>query len=37
MWLFGLISLIEMRFLTLIDRRFQDDSWQQYLSNQRID
>jgi len=36
-WLFGLISLIEMRFLTLIDHRFQDDSWQQYLSNQRID
>jgi len=36
-WLFGLISLIEMRFLTLIDHRFQDDSWQQYLSNQRIE
>ena len=37
MWLFGLITLIEMRFLTLISRRFQDDGWQQYLSNSRIE
>lgn len=37
MWLFGLITLIEMRFLTLIKRRFPDDGWQQYLSNNRLE
>jgi len=36
MWLFGLITLIEMRFLTLIERRFPEDGWQQYLSNKRL-
>ncbi len=37
MWLFGLITLIEMRFLTLIERRFSDDGWQHYLSNKRLE
>lgn len=37
MWLFGLITLIEMRFLTLIERRFQDEGWQKYLSDSRLD
>ena len=37
MWLFGLITLIEMRFLTLIERRFPGEEWQQYLSDKRIE
>ncbi len=37
MWLFGLITLIEMRFLTLIERRFPGDGWQQHLSEKRIE
>jgi CBS domain-containing protein len=37
MWLFGLITLIEMRFLTLIERRFPTDGWQQYLSDKRLE
>ena len=37
MWLFGLITLIEMRFLDLIELRFQDEGWQKYLSNQRLE
>ena len=37
MWLFGLITLIEMRFLELIELRFQDDGWQKYLSNRRLE
>ena len=37
MWLFGLITLIEMRFLTLIERRFDQDGWQKYLSNSRLE
>lgn len=37
MWLFGLITLIEMRFLDLIELRFQDDGWQKYLSNRRLE
>ena len=37
MWLFGLITLIEMRFLTLIELNFEGDSWQKYLSNSRLE
>ena len=37
MWLFGVITLIEMRFLTLIERRFPEDGWQKYLSNHRLE
>ena len=36
MWLFGLITVIELSFLTLIELRFQDDSWQGYLSPARL-
>jgi CBS domain-containing protein len=37
MWLFGLITLIELRFLILIERRFEGDGWQKYLSNSRLE
>jgi hypothetical protein len=37
MWLFGLITLIELRLLTLIERRFPHDGWQAYLSDKRIE
>jgi CBS domain-containing protein len=37
MWLFGLITLIEMRFLTLIKLNLKGDSWQKYLSNSRLE
>jgi CBS domain-containing protein len=37
MWLFGLITLMEMRFLTLIDLHLAGDSWQKYLSNSRLE
>ena len=31
MWLFGLLTAIEMRFQTLIQQRFTDESWMQYV------
>jgi CBS domain-containing protein len=37
MWLFGLITLIEMRFATIIDLNLEGDSWQKYLSNSRLE
>jgi CBS domain-containing protein len=37
MWLFGLITAIELRFRMLIERRFVDESWMQYLSPARIE
>ena len=37
MWLFGVITLIEMRFLTLIERHFPEDGWQKHLSNRRLE
>jgi hypothetical protein len=37
MWLFGLITLIEMRFATLIIRRFPAGGWEQYLSEKRLE
>jgi hypothetical protein len=37
MWLFGLITLIELRFLTLIDRRFPESGWEVYISPQRLE
>ncbi|UCD41310.1 MAG: hypothetical protein JSV69_12140 [Chloroflexota bacterium] len=37
MWLFGLITLIEMRFLTLIELNLEGDSWQKYLSTSRLE
>ena len=37
MWLFGLITMLELRFLTLIERRFVDESWMRYLSPGRVE
>jgi hypothetical protein len=37
MWPFGVITLMEMRFLTLIERRFPEDGWQKHLSNRRLE
>lgn len=36
MWLFGMVTLIEMRFTRLIERRCSDDSWKQFLSASRV-
>lgn len=36
MWLFGLITMIEMRFAALIGERFGDESWTQYVSPARV-
>lgn len=37
MWLFGVITLIEMHFLTLIERHLREDGWQKDLSNHRLE
>ncbi len=36
MWLFGMISLMEMRASRLIELKCQGDSWQQFLSESRL-
>ncbi|MDG2380343.1 MAG: hypothetical protein P8N76_01590 [Pirellulaceae bacterium] len=36
MWLFGMVTLIEMRLSRIIEQVCPDDSWQQYLSAGRI-
>lgn len=36
MWLFGMVSLIEMRFNRLIDEFCPDDAWSEYLSAGRV-
>ncbi len=36
MWLFGMISLMEMRMSRLIELQCQGDSWKQYLSETRL-
>jgi hypothetical protein len=36
MWLFGMISLLEMRMTRLIELKCQGDSWSQYLSESRL-
>jgi len=36
MWLFGMVTLIEMRFSRLIERFCPDDTWKQFLSDGRI-
>ena len=36
MWLFGMISLMEMRMTRLIELKCQGDSWKQYLSESRL-
>jgi hypothetical protein len=37
MWLFGLITMIEMRVAQLIQSNFPDDSWQSALSKERLE
>ena len=37
MWLFGMITVLEMRFLHLIDANFSDESWARYLSPARLE
>ncbi len=36
MWLFGMVTLIEMRFTRLIERFCPDDGWKQFLSKSRV-
>jgi hypothetical protein len=36
MWLFGMITLLEMRFTRLIEQLCQGDSWKQYVSESRL-
>jgi hypothetical protein len=36
MWLFGMITLMEMRMTRLIQLKCQGDSWKQYLSESRL-
>jgi len=37
MWLFGLLTAVEMRLLALIQQRFTDESWMQYVSPARVE
>jgi hypothetical protein len=37
MWLFGIVTLVEMRFSELIERHCLDESWKQFLSEARLD
>src|SRR5574337_72615 len=37
MWIFGLISLLEMQMLRMIRRHYPDDSWSQFLAPGRIE
>lgn len=37
MWLFGMVTLIEMRFSRLIELALPDDGWRQFLSAGRIE
>ncbi|HVS40251.1 MAG TPA: hypothetical protein VMS17_32130, partial [Gemmataceae bacterium] len=36
MWLFGVVTMIEMRFAELIERHCPADSWKQFLSEARL-
>jgi hypothetical protein len=36
MWLFGLITIIEMRIVQMIQKKYPDDSWQSVLSSERL-
>lgn len=36
MWLFGIVTLIEMRFTDLIERHCPEEAWKQYLSPARL-
>lgn len=37
MWLFGLLTSLEQRFLTLIEARFRGDEWLRYVSPARVE
>jgi hypothetical protein len=37
MWLFGLLTAVEMRLLALIQQRFTDESWMEYVSPARVE
>jgi hypothetical protein len=37
MWLFGIVTLIEMRFTELIERHCPGEAWQSYLSEGRLE
>jgi hypothetical protein len=37
MWLFGLVTVIELHFRKLVARHFDGDGWMHYLSPERID
>ncbi len=37
MWLFGLITIIEMRVAQLIQTKYPDDTWQSCLSDERLE
>jgi hypothetical protein len=37
MWLFGMITVLEMRFLQLIESEFSDDGWMRYISPARLE
>ena len=36
MWLFGMVTLIEMRFRRMIDRQYPNGQWREFLSEGRI-
>jgi hypothetical protein len=36
MWLFGIVTLIEMRCAELIERYFPDETWKEYVSEARL-
>ena len=36
MWLFGMVTLVEMRFTRLIERFFPDEGWKQFLTSGRM-
>jgi hypothetical protein len=37
MWLFGIVTLIEMRFAELIDLNCPEDTWKKYVSEMRLE
>ena len=37
MWLFGIVTIVEMRLLQLIQERFPNESWQQEVSDGRME
>jgi hypothetical protein len=37
MWLFGMVTIVEMGFVRLIESRFPDDTWQERVSDKRLE